>query len=208
MEVLKVTTNSSEAENFLLEEYATLRELRQSTVNLRETRLNFFLAIISGAIVGLAFLNQLSVTGLAEVVRFLTGVIILGVFWIGLIIFNITIAANFRVVEYSRGMNRIRRYFVEQHTAVEKYITLPLNDETPSFSEKMPMMTALINSLIGGTGVTLFAQVVISISTFWIYIICALVFIILMFVQYRYYHARVQQRIKHGSTTSFMEKGE
>src|SRR3990170_121493 len=112
MEALpKATTDDSSADKFLLEEYATLREFRQNTVNLRETRLNFFLAILSGAIVGLALLNQLSASGLAEVVNFLTGVIILGVFWIGLIIFDTTIAANFRVVEYSRGMNRIRRYF-------------------------------------------------------------------------------------------------
>lgn len=204
----KATTADSSADQFLLDEYATLREFRQNTVTLRETRLNFFLAIISGAIVGLALLNQLSASGLAEIVNFLTGVIMLGVFWIGLITFNTTIAANFRVVEYTRGMNRIRRYFVEQHTAIEKYVALPLSDQIPSFGDKMPMMTALINSLIGGTGISLFAHAVMGLATIGIYLVGALIFAIFLIGQYRYYLARVQQTITQGGRTPFMEKGE
>jgi len=174
-------------DEFLVEEYTTLRELRENTISLLETRLNFFLAALSGAVIGLGLVNQLPASGYAQTMYFLNGVIITTMLCIGLITYRRTVMGNFRVIKYSRGMNRIRRYFVEKEERISAYLSLPINDDIPKFKGRFPVATALINSSVAGTGSTLLARTIFDMQVIWVYLVGLTVFATILLAQYIYY---------------------
>jgi hypothetical protein len=108
----KIDTEES-ATDFMLAEYATLRELRLNLDSLGESRMNFYLAVISGSVVGLGLLNQLS--ALAKTIFFINAAVIVGLLFLGSITFVRMLQRTVNIVEYTRGMNRIRRYFSEKN---------------------------------------------------------------------------------------------
>jgi len=117
------------ASEFMLAEYATLRELRLSLDSLGESRMNFYLAAISGSVVGLGLLNQLS--ALSKTTFFINAAVIVGLFFFGTITFARMLQRTVKIVEYTRGMNRIRRYFAEKNPDITQYLWLSLYDDRP-----------------------------------------------------------------------------
>jgi len=186
---------------FLIEEYETLRTLRQDYISMGDNRVNFFLAILSGVTVFLTWLNSLpgsgnTVTTSYELVYFITVVTILGVLLLGLTTFARIIRRNTSINVYTRGLTRIRRYFVEQYPDIEKYIILPINDDKPEFkpagiSEQLPIMLAIINGLIAGASL---AIVLFKMSMAIAILVGLVVFITLLFAQLRFYQVRMRDR--------------
>lgn len=203
----KETTHLTESQtiNFLLAEYTTLRELRQNLDSLGESRVNFFLATVSGVIVGLALINQMP--GEKEIIYFINGAAFIGLFWLGLITFTRMVERSINLVLYMRGMNRIRRYFVDRNLSIEKYLWLPKYDDKPSLGYGMynpklkrwsltglPPMMALINSILATVGAVMLARVVFNILSGWTLLIGVASFLIVLSSQYRYYANRVKRK--------------
>ncbi len=189
---------------FMLAEYSTLRELRLSLDSLGENRVNFYMAAISGSIVGLALINQLSTY--PDIVYFIDGTIIVALFLFGLITFARMVERNVRIISYTRGMNRIRRYFADKHPNIQPYLWLPITDDVPSFNYKsinlqkrklslsgLTPMVGVINSIIATAGIVILTRVVLDASTTGALLAGMLAFMIMTFLQYRYLASRMSR---------------
>src|SRR5687768_3373915 len=117
---------------FLLAEYELIRSLRSDLIHVGESRVNFFLATLSGAFVGLALLSKSSVLG--DTLTVINGSILAGLFFIGVITFLLSVERDIRVNFYARGLNRIRQYFAHEMPSIKDYLILPIHDDIPSFN--------------------------------------------------------------------------
>ncbi len=184
--------------SFLVAEYETLRTLRQDYISSGENRFNFFLAILSGTVVFLTWINSLATNASLsrEVAYFITIVAIIGVLALGLTTFARITRRNTSISVYTRGMTRIRRYFVDQYSSVEKYIILPIYDDKPAFkpvttSEQLPMMLGIINGLIASTAL---AMLIVNINLITTIIVLFISFIVVLFAQLKYYSVRMRKK--------------
>ncbi len=199
----KVDTEESLTE-FLLAEYTTLREFRSRLDVLGESRLNFFLATISGAIIGLGLLNQLS--ALSQTLAFINSTVFIGLFLLGLMTFARMVERTIRITEYTRGMNRIRRYFADKHPEITPYLWLSLHDDMPAFGQLaihfqtrrlgltgLAPTVGVINSIIATLGLVIFTRVVFLLPIPWSVLIGTFTFLLLVFAHYHY----LLHRLKH-----------
>ncbi len=204
MDTQKASPSEDKVVDFMLEEYATLREMRLSLDSLGESRVNFFLATISGAIVGLALINQLA--SYVEIIFFINGAIFVGLLLFGLVTFARMVERTVKNTSYSRGMNRIRRYFVEKHPEIEPYLWLPTSDDKPSFGYAvynfktkrlgltgLAPMVAIINSIIATVGIVILMTIVLATPIFLTLLIGTIAFILVAATHYRYLVKRMKK---------------
>jgi hypothetical protein len=192
----------ADVRDFMLTEYETLRSIRSDVTSLGHSNVNFFLATISGAIVGLALFSQSS--GLSEILPVITGVILASLFLLGIIIFARTVERDIGITIYARGMNRIRLYFTQLSPNIKEYLILPISDDIPSFKSvgllpkssfllNLSGTIAVINSLIASTGILLLIKAVITSSIEQIVLVNTIAFVMFYFAQYRYLTARLRE---------------
>ena len=181
--------------NFLLKEYETLRTFRQDLIALGDRRFNFFVSIISGAAIFLTWLS-----GQQKVNNIAIGIIIFGVLFLGLTTFARTVQRNSSIILYSRGMNRIRMYFVRHHPDMAEYLILESHDGKPSFkslsfSEQLPIMLAIMNGTVAGVALA----IIVSFTLKWDITLIAIagvgIFTIMLFSQIRYYNSEMRKRV-------------
>jgi hypothetical protein len=188
---------------FMLTEYTSLREFRQSLVSLGENRLNFFLTTVTGAFVGLGLINQL--TGYDGIVFLVAGATIFALFAVGIITFVRMVERNIGITKYTRGMNRIRRWFTERDQAITPYLSLALTDDLPRFGVGqarsnlfgLPTLVAMINSLIAGIGIVLLATIVLNVALVWGVVSAIIMFAIIFFIHNQYYASRIRREEEH-----------
>jgi hypothetical protein len=130
-------THAEEPDNavsadFMLHEYEALRArfeaLRSEGIN----RLNFFLTLTSAVVGGFIILGGNS--GLpAPVLRAILLIALLLLAIVGLDVYQYTITRDRVSDTVVRGMNRIRRYFVERDPDLEKFLMYPPDDELTSY---------------------------------------------------------------------------
>lgn len=189
------SSNPSEKIGFLLKEYETLRTFRQDLIVLGDSRFNFFVSILSGVAIFLSWLSgQQSVNNIA------LGIIILGVLFLGLTTFARMVRRNSSIILYTRGMNRIRMYFLKKYPEMEEYLILDSHDDMPafkrvSFSEQLPIMLALMNGIIAGTALSIFVNLILKWDVILTAIIGMIVFIIMFMIQIRYYNSNMNIRV-------------
>jgi hypothetical protein len=196
---------SEEAADFMLAEYTTLRELRLSLDSLGETRVNFFLATISGTVVGLGLINQLS--GQLEIVFFINAAVFIGLLLFGLITFARMVERHASIIEYTRGMNRIRRFFAEKHPDIKPYLWLSIYDDKPSLGYAiynretrrlgltgLAPMVGVINSIIATVGTSSFVRLVLVMPVVWCLLIGIVIFLLVILAQYKYLVDRMKQK--------------
>jgi hypothetical protein len=193
--------------DFMLAEYSTLRESRHRLESVGENRVNFFLAIVSGAIVGLGLVNQLP--GPTDIIYFVNIAIFISIFLLGLITFARMVERSINDIQYARAMNRIRRYFVDRNTTIEKYLWFPITDDKPSLhfsvfnfkTRRLSMiglapMIAIVNSMIALLGLSLLARVVWNLQIGWSLIIGIIAFVIVISAQFSYQASRIKAKNK------------
>ncbi len=142
-------------EEFLMAEYNTLKEFRANQVEQSQNRFNFFIALVSGALAIVALVNDRSAALNTPLFFIGVGITALALLYLGVITFRRIIQTHIRTVEYTRGMNRVRRYFVEHYPEIATYLTFSIDDARPRLG-------TLGNLTIGATGLT---SMVIFINT-------------------------------------------
>jgi hypothetical protein len=193
------------ATDFMLAEYATLRELRLSLDALGESRMNFFLATISGVIIGLGLLNQLP--ALSQTLVFINGVVFIGLFLLGLMTFARMVNRTIRITDYTRGMNRIRRYFVDKHPDIAPYLWLSVYDDRPTYSFRiynlqthkiglvgLAPMVGVINCVIATMGIVMLTRSVFTLPIVWSVLCGAFTFFVLAIFHHRYTVTHMKQK--------------
>lgn len=115
--------------SFLIEEYKMCLESYNRMRDDGTNRLNFFIALAS-ALLGGAVLIASNSTQLTRLdIEILLLVILAFLIFIGVDIYNFTLSRQFALDKWLRGMNRIRRYFVDHDMSIEKYLVHSLDDE-------------------------------------------------------------------------------
>ncbi len=204
MDTQKNSGTSEEGLDFMLAEYTTLRELRISLNSLGESRVNFFLATISGAIVGLALINQLS--GFVELVYFINGAVFVGLILFGWITFARMVERTVKIAFYRDRMDQIRSYFAEEYPKIKPYLWLRRTAEKPVstipvFNIKakrfgltgLAPMVAVVNSIIITVGVVILTSVLLFLPIGWSLLIGTTVFFLVVLGHYSYLVNRYRQ---------------
>jgi hypothetical protein len=108
--------------DFMKSEYETLLNFRQSLITLGENRLNFFLATVSGAAVGIGLINQVSTN--KEIIYFVSGVILIGLFLLGLVTFVRTVERSIGIVVYTPRLKNIWFYrsMMTNHLLLQEHL--------------------------------------------------------------------------------------
>ncbi len=189
--------------DFMLAEFETLRCLRSDMKSMGESRVNIFLLAVSGGLVGgLALLNKSS--GFENVLPPITGLVVLvGLFLLGFITFRRAIETDINMKIYARGLNRIRRYFVQLDPDLREYLLLPISDDQPRFGTlgwlpsggqffSLESMVAVINSIIATVAVSAFARGILELENLQVGI-AILTFLVVCGAHYRYMSNRFKQ---------------
>lgn len=203
---------AEELTDFMLAEYELILNFRQNLVAHAESRVNFFMATVSGAVVALGLLNDSSIS--PEKAYLISGFILVGLFLFGFALYAQLVVRSIGVVQYTRGLNRIRRYFTERHPSSRKYLTLPSTDVKPSFSGigigqflsdfgplfGLPQLVSIINSFIGGTGLAIWTVQVPIVISGWS-VDPAIAGGILVCVLFLFHHAYYYGKVKRANSS-------
>ena len=120
----------------MIAEFGVLQSARDSLNNVTNTRVNVFLASVSATVLTLSFVVNAYNFDTNEFFLIATG-LLLSVLFLGRTILIGTLEAQGSMINYIRGMNRIRRYFVERaigyRADIASFFILPTVDNLPSF---------------------------------------------------------------------------
>jgi len=184
-------------DDFMLAEYARLVQFSSTTISMREGRMNYFLTIISGAIVALSLLHNLE----GIILLFFIDFVLIGiVFWIGIVTFRNIVRNNFDIVRYQEDMERIKKYFVEADPKIEEYLS-PIIEVNRKHDKKFPRMNALINSMIAGAGLILLITRFNNNNSLLIYSIALAASVVAFFTVYgfqRIYFVKALKKVNDG----------
>jgi hypothetical protein len=162
----------SDASLFLTTEHFTLSAARSATVAEVNSRLQLYIGALTGSIVSLALVAQISRVG---PVFFTFALVLLPVdYFLGLATFRRLLQAWTEWFRATQGMNRIRHYYVEHAPEIRPYLVFPTSDdplitlggigivETGWWSGLVtaPGLITIINSVIAGVLGALIGDVV------------------------------------------------
>jgi hypothetical protein len=117
---------ASDASLFLTTEHFTLSAARSATVSEINARLQLYIGALTGSIVSLALVAQISRVG---PVFFTFALVLLPVnYFLGLATFGRLIQAWTEWFRATQGMNRIRHYYVERAPEIQPYLVFPTSD--------------------------------------------------------------------------------
>jgi hypothetical protein len=175
-------------------------------VSFGESRVNFLLATVSGALVGLALISQLS--GYGHTVYIISCVILVGLLFLGLITFARAVESVIGIKVYTRGMNRIRHYFAARDPDTGSHLILPITDDVPSFTRigffsgrstliGLPATVAAVNSTEAAASISVFTPLALPASTALTFLMAAVTFIVTYYAQRRYHIVRLREAEEH-----------
>lgn len=198
---------------FMIAEYEALRDSRNTILETIDRRVNYFLTAVSGATVALTLIGQLS--GMSESFLFSSLIVLSLLFLLGTFLFLRAVEIHIANYVYVRGMNRVRRYFVDSAPDLKRYLILPVSDDVPAFNtvgfflSKAPSriidltsMIAAISSFIASVAVTGGAALYFSLPTSVSLSIGLLVFIV-VFSIYRVYENGRLRRAERATPVEF-----
>ncbi len=164
-------------DKFLTTEHSALQSASATAVAEGSTRTNLFLITISGSLIALSFIGQISHLGLSFFVFAL--VLFPSLFFLGLVTFQRTVETGVQNIIYLRGMNRICHYYIETAPQLRKYFILSTHDDVQGALYSMgflnpgrrmwqsSMMTtggmvAFINSVLAGMFVGMVFRLILN----------------------------------------------
>jgi hypothetical protein len=130
----KSANDSADGEliQFLVAEHSLMQSSVSSSISETGSRLTSFLAAVSGSVVALAFVGQVS--GFSEAFTAFALVLLPALLFLGLVSFERVLQLFLQETMCYRGMNRIRRYFTDRLPAAPNVITLSTFDDLTGVS--------------------------------------------------------------------------
>lgn len=121
----------------MLNEYNAMTEFRELIINQVDNRVNTYLKLISATITLIPTFSFLIVNSnnmvdyrLLCAVLIIVSTLLLG---FGILSFYRVIEGHISIINYTRAINRARRYFYDRDSRIKKYISMPVNDDVPEF---------------------------------------------------------------------------
>ena len=164
-------------DKFLTTEHAALQAASNAAVAEGSGRAALYLTTISGTLIALSFIGQISHLGFSFFVFAL--VLFPSLFFLGLVTFQRAVETGVQNTLYIRGMNRIRRYYIETAPQLRKYYILSTHDDALGALFSMGLlnpqrrrwweammttggMVAFINSVLAGVFVGMVFRLVLN----------------------------------------------
>ncbi|HML21647.1 MAG TPA: hypothetical protein PKD09_08375 [Aggregatilinea sp.] len=144
--------------DFLVAEYETLKEFRTSQVEQAQNRFNFFLILVSSAVGIVALVSDGQNSFDTPIFFIVVSLTALALLYLGTVTLRRIIQTHIQTVRYTRGLNRIRRYFVQQFPEIEEYLTFSTDDRKPQFGA----MGSLTIGITGLTGMVIFINATLA----------------------------------------------
>jgi hypothetical protein len=203
---------------FMTTEHFTLQTARATTVAETNGRCSLYLTTLSGVVVALSFIGQVSEMGEA---LFVFGFVLLpSSLFLGWSTFVRVLQSGIEDLIYARGINRIRHYYTEVAPSLAEYFILSPYDDVASASLRhlglIPpgwqlFMTAAgmvggINSIVSGVLVGLVASRLGG----WPLVACAVAGVtifLLSVLAHHWYQARYWSRVERYLVTRFPMPG-
>lgn len=195
-------TVKSETKDFLLAEYQLLKEMRDRVITRGEERIRFYFSLLSGSGALIAFFPQFFSVSQGFYIIILLVLSALLVF--GILTLERLVSGHIAARIYARGINRIRRYFVDNDSSITKHLILPFTDDTPElgvigFNEKkgastgnFSMMLYMNTILVAVMGVIILTQF-IQVQFLYTLIIIVTLCLFSVLLHLRYYASQIQK---------------
>jgi hypothetical protein len=193
---------SEDITDFMLAEYSLLKDFRGAILSQVENRVSLLFASISGiaGVLALVFQSIGANISFFVVASILTAL----VFVLGLLTFLRVLEGHISFTNYTRGINRIRRYFAEKDSSIGDYLILPITDDSPKFGvmgfsavrlskSGLTGMTILMNSITFSAFAALSLNLLFRNSIIPILVIAALAGALVWFIQLGVYRSRTRQ---------------
>lgn len=136
----------SPADYFMLSEYEHLTEMLLYTKDVGHKRVQFWLSIVSAAGGLLALLYQID----GGTTNFFGTALIAGfaLFILGWMIFLRLVQRTVTIVQYYRGLGKIKHYFAEKDASIKEHLLFPARDDRPSFHHDPQMRKSNLRNLV------------------------------------------------------------
>lgn len=136
----------SPADYFMLSEYEHLTEMLLYTKDVGHKRVQFWLSIVSAAGGLLALLYQID----GGTANFFGTALIAGfaLFILGWMIFLRLVQRTVTIVQYYRGLGKIKHYFAEKDASIKEHLLFPARDDRPSFHHDPQMRKSNLRNLV------------------------------------------------------------
>lgn len=134
------------ADYFMLSEYEHLTEMLLYTKDVGHKRVQFWLSIVSAAGGLLALLYQID----GGTANFFGTALIAGfaLFIVGWMIFLRLVQRTVTIVQYYRGLGKIKHYFAEKDASIKEHLLFPARDDRPSFHHDPQMRKSNLRNLV------------------------------------------------------------
>lgn len=162
---------------FMTTEHFTLQTAKSATVAEANGRATLFLSTVSSAVVALAFIGQVS--GMGEAFFVFALVLFPCLLFLGFVTFERAIQTAIENMIHSRGINRIRHYYVELAPEVRPYFIHSTHDDVAGVLQGMGVppsewqhfvtnagTVAVINSVLAGVFAGLLCRFVPSLPLY------------------------------------------
>jgi hypothetical protein len=179
-------------------EHYTLQSAQAQEVSDVNGRTSLYIGAVSGALIALAFVGQISRVGAAFFVFSL--VLFPSLVFMGVVTFERVTQSTYAVITYARGVNRIRHLYLEYAPQLAPYFILSSHDDTESVTGSLgitpsrwqiylitPGMIAVINSVLVGTFAGLLLSFVFALPL-WVCVSVAVLTFVLSVALHQRYH--------------------
>lgn len=181
---LATTANEDEAEQlniqrmaqFLSTEHFTLQGARSGTISEANGRSSGFLTAVSGSLVALGFIAQIS--GLGEIFTYFALILFPALLFLGISTYVRLVQLAIADALYTQAINRIRHFYTDMAPQVADYLSFPHYDDAESLRSAMMIsesrwqpffsssgQISVINSIIAGVFSAMLVNVLWPLST-------------------------------------------
>lgn len=121
----------------MLKEYELLKDFRELIVNQVDNRVNLYLKMFSTVIASIPVLSifvespqNIVNNELLSAILIIVSVLLL---YFGVLSFYRVIEGHISIINYTRAINRIRRYFLDNDQSIKNYLAMPVTDNVPKY---------------------------------------------------------------------------
>ena len=208
------TVNEQEAEQlniqrmaqFLSTEHFTLQGARSGTISEANGRSSGFLTAVSGSLVALGFIAQIS--GLGEIFTYFALILFPALLFLGISTYVRLVQLAIADALYTQAITRIRHFYVKMAPDVADYLSFPHNDDAQSLHKALmvpetrwqPFFSSsgqivLVNSIIAGVFVSMLVNVIFPLGEVTL-VLVGLIGLSITFALQTRFSARQQDRIR------------
>jgi hypothetical protein len=196
--------NDSEILQILIAEHNNLQAIRSGTIYESAGRTTLYLGAVSSSLVALAFIGQMSAMGSAFILFAL--ILLPSLIFLGVVTFIRVYQTGTEDMVASRGINRIRHYYVEVAPQMKDYFILSTHDDMLGMLQNMGVrkqgwwqlfvsthgLVGVINSILAAVFAGLLAATLFNVSLVPAILMGMIVFAVSEFLHFRYQNTTYQ----------------